>query len=450
MSKIYAAIDLGASSGRVIVSYLDEGIINSKEIHRFKNGAKEKNGRLCWDIDYVFENILLGLEKCKTQGYIPNHIGIDTWGVDFALVGKNGELVDDTVCYRDSRTDKTKDSLDDARLYAVSGIQKMAINTVYHLAALKQTTPEVLDSADCFMMIPDYLGYLLTGVKSSEYTNASTTGMLDAEKRDWSCEILGMIGLDKRLFLPLSMPSTSVGMLKSEIAERIGYNAEVVHVASHDTASAVIAYPKVGENSLYISSGTWSLLGTELDSPCITDESRSENFTNEGGYNGNIRFLKNIMGLWMIQSVKNELEVYSFEQLSDMAEKCGDTGIYVNVNDHSFLAPKSMIGAIKDYCKKDLTTEEILSVIYHNLARYYAETIKGMESVLSKKFDTVCIVGGGSRDKLLNALTEKYSGKKVLAGPVEATALGNVISQMIYAKEIGSVEEAREIIRKMI
>ena len=450
MGYTYAAVDLGASSGRLILARLENGVIKTQEIHRFEDKSSLKGVTLCWDIDYIYDNIIIALKKCASLGMIPDYLGIDSWGVDFALVDENGDLIGDLVSYRDKRTEGVSEKLDFNLLYSVSGIQKLSFNTVYQLVALSSCDADAKKRACKFMMVPDYLGYKLTGICECEYTNASTTALLDAEKREWSEALISLTGFDKKIFSKPVMPSTVLGSLKESVAREIGYNLTVVHVASHDTASAIMAMPYTDDDTVYISSGTWSLMGVEIDTPNLSENSREHNFTNEGGYLGKIRYLKNIMGLWMIQSVKRLLKDKSYEELADMARSCADVGIIIDVNKDRFLAPDNMIEEIKSECGRDLTNEEVLWVIYHSLAKYYAKTVAEIEEICGKCYNSICILGGGSRDELLNSLTEKYSGKKVVKGLMESTATGNVIAQMLYTKEFSSLDEARKTISEMI
>lgn len=419
-----------------------------EEVYRFQNGMIEKKGRKCWDHELLVSSIIAGMKKCAEIGKIPSFMGIDTWGVDFALLDKDGNLIGDTVGYRDSRTDGM-DSLVEAKidptdLYGRTGTQKQIYNTIYQLMAVKSKTPEELEAAEHLLFMPDYLNYRLAGVKHQEYTIATTSGMVNAESGAWDLEILQALDYPKKLFGTLSMPGESVGKLLPEIAEEIGYNLTVLHVPSHDTASAVLAVPSDREQFCYISSGTWSLLGTEKTDATVTDVAREYNFTNEGGYNKQYRFLKNIMGLWIIQSVKKEVGKYSFAELCDMARAVGETDLRIDVNDHSFLAPKSMIEAIRTYCKRpDLPLDELLCCVYHSLSESYAQAIGELTDCTGVSPDVLHIVGGGSRDDYLNELTAKACGIPVLTGPTEATAIGNLLCSLLANGEFSDVKDAR-------
>lgn len=451
MNKYYIAVDIGASSGRLIAGWLDGGKMKTEEMHRFDNGAVSKNGHLCWELDKLFCEIKAGLKKCADAGVIPETVGIDTWGVDYVLLDENGEIIGDTVAYRDSRTDgmveKAAKAVSQDEQYERTGIQPQVFNTVYQLMAAK----DELKKAKRLLFVPEYLNYLLTGVMMTEYTNATTSGLVNAETKDWDFDIIDRLGYPHEIFGKIHMPKTSVGRLKPEIEKEVGFSCDVILPCTHDTGSAVLAVPS-NDNALYISSGTWSLMGCESMTPELSQDSRKLGFTNEGGYGYRFRYLKNIMGLWMIQSVRRELnKKYSFDELCDMARQ-SDFNEIIDVNDKAFLAPDSMINAISDYCKMrgmriPQSIGDTVRCIYRSLAKCYAETVSGMEKKLGVSFGTVNIVGGGSKDCYLNELTAEYTGKPVTAGPTEATAIGNLLVQMIAAGEIKDLAEGREIIK---
>lgn len=447
--KRYLAIDIGASSGRHIVGWLENGVLNTEEVYRFTNGTSSKGGRLVWDTERLFAEVLQGLKTAHIKGYTPEYIGIDTWAVDYALLDKQDKLIGEVFAYRDSRTNKAADAVHRIisfdELYKRTGIQYQPFNTIYQLYADKLSGK--INEAESLLMLPDYLNFLLTGVKKQEYTNATSTGLVNAQTGNWDGNILDLLGLNKKLFGGLSQAGTEVGELKKEIQTAIGYNATVVLPATHDTASAVLAAP-LDEESPYISSGTWSLLGIEQSHAHTDEDSRKANYSNEGNINGAFRYQKNIMGLWMIQSVKRELGGnITFANLADMA-RCKDSKITVDVNDQRFLSPKNMTAEIKKSITSNLGTASIMRVIYDSLALSYANAIKELERNIGKTYTTLNIIGGGSRDNLLNELTAKATGKKVIAGPVEATAIGNLIMQMIGAGDVKDLSEARKIIKK--
>ena len=324
MEKYYLAVDIGASSGRHMLGHLENGKIVLEEIYRFGNGMKKQDGKLCWDLKLLFQEIVAGIKTCKEIGKIPVCMGIDTWAVDYVLLDEKDQILGDTYGYRDSRTEGMDEEvyaiIPEEKLYARTGIQKQIFNTIYQLMSVKKAHPEYLEQAKTFLMLPDYFHFLLTGEKRSEYTNATSTQLVDAKTNDWDTELIQMLGYNRDMFLPLSQPGTVVGNFCEEIANQVGFDCQVVLPATHDTGSAVMAVPCVEEDCLYISSGTWSLMGIESRKAICTEESRQHNFTNEGGYDYRYRYLKNIMGLWMIQSVRHELnDGYSFAELCQMA-----------------------------------------------------------------------------------------------------------------------------------
>lgn len=455
MSEYSLAVDIGASSGRLILGHIENGKMFTEEIHRFKNGIENMGGHFCWDIEHLFDEIIVGMKKCGDAGKIPRTIGIDTWAVDFVLVDGEGNPVGQAVSYRDGRTDGMDKVLSqyvsEQELYARTGIQKQLFNTIYQLTYLRERHPEQLDAADSILLIPDYLNFRLCGEKFTEYTNATTTQLVSPVTRNWDYDLINRIGLPERLFRDIRVPGTVIGELTEDIAEKVGFICKVVLPATHDTGSAVIAVPSLEPDILYISSGTWSLMGTENDSSDCTEECRAANFTNEGGYLYRYRFLKNIMGLWMIQSVKKELhDRFSFDDLCEAASKSAIASI-VDCNDSRFLKPESMMKAVVDACRESgqdvpQNPGDVTAVIYNSLARCYAETAAQLEELTGKKFAAVNIVGGGSGDPYLNRLTAIYSGRDVLAGPKEATAIGNLTVQFIALGELENLAAARECI----
>ena len=457
MSTYYLAVDIGASSGRHILGHLEDGKMVLEEIYRFDNGMSPKDGHLCWDADGLFGEIKAGLKRCAELGKIPVSMGVDTWGVDYVLLDKNGQRLGDAVGYRDKRTEgmdqKVYEVIPEEELYARTGIQKQIFNTVYQLMAVKEQQPELMEQAEQLLFLPDYFHYLLTGEAKTEYTEATTGQLVDPVTKDWDYEMLGKLGFKKDIFGPISLPWTVVGPCRKEVAEEVGFSCTVMQPATHDTACAVLAVPSTEEDVIYISSGTWSLMGTEILRADCRAESRKANFTNEGGVNYRFRFLKNIMGLWMIQSVRKELpQKYSYAELCRMAEEVSDFPAVIDVNDAGFLAPGSMIQAIQDYCRAHgqavpETPGEIATVIYQNLGRSYGETVREIEELTGKTYDKIHVVGGGSNADYLNELTARYTKKEVLAGPGEATAIGNVAVQMIAAGELKDIWDARSTIR---
>ena len=454
--KYWVAIDIGASGGRHILGYIKDGKMCTEEIYRFPNGLKEKKGKLCWDIDEIFEHILKGLAKCKEIDKIPESVGIDTWGVDFVLLDKEDRMIGDAVGYRDNRT-KGMDKevygiISEEELYKRTGIQKQIFNTIYQLMAVKKKIPELPENAERLLMIPEYLNYLLTGNCMSEYTNATTTQLVNCETGEWDFDIIRRLGYPEKIFGKLNMPGSEVGMFTDEIREMVGFNSKVVLAATHDTASAVMAVPADKEGAVYISSGTWSLMGTEILKADNSAESRLMNFTNEGGYDRRFRYLKNIMGLWMIQSVRKEIAPeMDFGDICEMAAKAEISSL-VDCNDLRFLAPVSMTEEIKLSCKESGQQvpegiAETANVIYNSLVESYIKCLKEIEERRGEKYSgEIYVVGGGSKAEYLNKLLAVKSGHTVKAGPSEATAIGNITALMIADGVIPDLSSARKII----
>ena len=455
MEKYYLAIDIGASSGRHMLASVADGKMQLEEIYRFPNGMDNVNGTLCWDVKRLFTEIKNGLKKCKELGKIPVSMGIDTWAVDYVLLDKDDRILGDTVGYRDSRTDgmdqKVYEVISQSALYERTGIQKQMFNTIYQLMAVKEQHPEYMEQAESLLMIPDYFQFLLTGAKKMEYTNATSTQLIDPKTNDWDYELIEMLGYNRKMFRPVSMPGTVVGNFTKEIQEEVGFDCKVVLPATHDTGSAVLSVPTNDDNAIYISSGTWSLMGIERKEADCSMASMQANFTNEGGYDHRFRFLKNIMGLWMIQSVKKEFEEdLSFAEICERASKETIDSI-VDCNDDCFLAPQSMIKAVQDFCRATgqtvpQTVGEIAAVIYNSLGKCYGDTVKEIEAITGNTYDTIYVVGGGANAGYLNELTAKYTGKNVSAGPTEATAIGNITVQMLHDGVFASLPEARTCI----
>ncbi len=453
--KYYLAIDIGASSGRHMLAHMEEGKIVLEEIHRFPNGMEPKGEELCWNMDQLFGEILVGMKKCKELNKIPVSVGIDTWGVDFVLLDGNDKVIGNTVGYRDKRTEgmdeKVYSIISQDKLYERTGIQKQIFNTIYQLMALKEKKQDDLAKAESLLLVPDYLHFLLSGEKRTEYTNATTTQLINPTTKQWDFELIEMLGYPKKIFKEISVPGTTLGMLKDEIVKEVGFNCQVTLPATHDTGSAVVAVPSWEEDTLYISSGTWSLMGIERKEPDCSLGSMKRNFTNEGGYQYRFRYLKNIMGLWMIQSVKKEFEEeLSYAEICERASK-ETIAALVDCNDERFLAPESMIKEVQKYCEETRqevpqTESQIASVIYNSLAVCYDKAAKELEEVNGNQYDAIHIVGGGANAAYLNELTAKYTGKKVFAGPVEATAIGNIAVQMLAEKELTDLKQARAVI----
>lgn len=447
--EYYLAIDIGASSGRHILGHLEGGRLHLEEIYRFENNIIKQDGTLCWDIDALFGEVKRGIARARELGKLPVSIAIDTWGVDYVLLDREGREIYPAVCYRDPRTEVSASEvaqiISQEELYSVTGIQKQSFNTIYQLYADNKSGK--LDRAAHFLMMPEYLSYKLTGKMKNEYTNATTTNLVNARTGTWDEGIISRLGLPRALFSELSLPGEVVGSFTEEVRRELGFDSAVVLCPSHDTASAVAACP-IDASSVYISSGTWSLIGTENTEPCLTGEALAANFTNEGGIEYRYRFLKNVMGMWLFQSLRRELnKKYTYDQMMEMA-RSSKFCRKIDPTDSAFLAPKSMIGAVRNALgEPELPLPDVLSSLYHSLADTYRRTVEEIESISGKAVQSIYIVGGGSKDKYLNALTEEYTGRSVRTGLMEATATGNLLSQIMRACGL-SLAEAREIVKR--
>lgn len=450
MANYYLAVDIGASSGRHVLGWLENNKLQLREIYRFDNGFEERDGKLVWDAERLFQKVVNGLRRCNTMGYVPSSVAVDTWGVDYVLLDDKMKELWPAHAYRDARGANAQAAVHriiaPEALYAATGIAQNDFNTIYQLWDDKQSGR--LDKAAHMLMLPEYLHWRLTGEMRREYTMATTTSLVNATTGDWDWEIIAALGYPKQLFAPLHKPGTLVGELRPEIAKEVGFNCNVVLPATHDTASAVAACPAQG-NALYISSGTWSLMGTELDKALCSKEARAHSFTNEGSASGKIRLLRGIMGLWMLQQIKREhaRELRRFEHVIALAQQSNFVGD-LDVRDAAFNTPPSMTDAVrKQLDMPDLSLGDVISAVYHSLARCYAETARDIETLTGCKYNTIHIIGGGSQDGHLNALTAHYSGKQIATGPVEATAMGNLLAQLIAGEEMEDFDNGRAFIR---
>ena len=463
MNKVYLAADFGGGSGRVIAGWLEDGQLKMEEVHRFGNRQVRLGDHVYWDFPALFEDMKAGLKKAAAKGYKVESIGVDTWGVDFGLIDRDGQLIGNPVCYRDARTagmvEEMFKTLNPTEHYATTGIQVMEINTLPQLLSIKGTAQ--LESAQHLLFMPDLFSYFLTGNATNEYCIASTSDLLDAKKREWSLETIKALGLPEHIFGKIVMPGTVRGTLRADIAEETGLGeVKVVAVGSHDTASAVAAVPAVeGDGTMaFLSSGTWSLLGVELPEPILTEEARKAEFTNEGGVGGRIRFLQNITGLWILQRLmaewKERGEEQSFGQLLPEAEKaCIDS--IIPVADAAFMNPASMEKAICEYCQQSgqqvpSTKGELTRCLLQSLATKYKEAISGVNNLLPEPLKRLHIIGGGSQNELLNQLTANALGVPVWAGPVEATAMGNILVQAMAAGEVADLAALRQVVRNSV
>ena len=454
------AIDLGASSGRGIVGGFDGERLTLRENHRFSNDPVITNGRMYWDILRIFHEIKQSIAKTVLDGDAIRSIGIDTWGVDYALLDEGGKMLSNPYHYRDARTEGIVSYVGrffaPSELYATTGIQTMNFNTVFQLAADLRDDPQMVENAQRMLNIPDLLNYFLTGNMANEYTILSTGALLDAEKRDYAKDIIAKAGIPQRLFGDIVAPGTSMGKLLAQVQSEVGKtDAEVLTVASHDTASAVIAVPTQEKEFLFISSGTWSLMGTELDAPKINAETEKYNFTNEGGVNNTIRFLKNIMGLWLIQESrrqwKREGKEYSCAELESLAKAAKPFRCFIDPDHPSFVSPGDLPARVREFCQKTgqyvpETVGEIVRCIYESLAMKYRYTAENISKLTGISPRVIHVVGGGTKDGFLSQMTADACGIPVCAGPEEATAIGNLLVQLMAAGGAKNLSDARAIV----
>ena len=454
------AIDLGASNGRGIIGSFDGKSISLEDIHRFENGAITVNGSMHWNILGLYQNILTALQNAKSAGHISS-MGIDTWGVDYGLLDKNGKLLGIPYSYRDSRTanavDNVRKKISDEEMYKLSGLQIMNINTLYQLCS----EPDyIINNAEIMLCIPDLLNYFLTGLKMTEHSIASTTQMLSPNSLSWNTELLDKLGLPRKLFTEVKPSGTILGPLSDSVLAATGINnMPVVMSASHDTASAVVATPALGEDFVFISCGTWSLMGVECDTPVLTDTSFAEQYSNEKGAFKKTLLLRNIMGLWLLQEVRRiwklEGKSYSYAELAQLAREADDISSVVDPDASCFVAPSNMVSAIAEYCAKTgqyipQTIGETVKCILQSLALKYRLTITNLERITGKTLPAINIIGGGVNNTLLCQMTADCTGLGVIAGPDEATAMGNLLTQAYALGEIGSLAEMREVVRNSV
>jgi rhamnulokinase len=453
LTRDYLAFDLGAQSGRAMLGRFRDGSLELQEVCRFPNEPVRQNGSIQWDILRIWLEMKRGIARVSDRRF--ESIGVDGWGVDYALIGERGDLLENPYHYRDARNDGMMDAVFERvsrdRIYAVTGIQFLQINTLFQLFAACRFTPQLVDAAHALVTIPDLLNYWLTGRLCSEYTNATTTQFVDATKRTWATKMIEEIGLPARLLATIVQPGTVVGALKPDVSSVLA-GTPVIAPACHDTASAVASVDAKG-NTAFISSGTWSLLGTELPAPIITTTARDLNFTNEGGVDGTIRFLKNITGLWLLQSCRQSWaaggEDHPYDELLTAA---ADPRLafqsLIDPDHHMFLNPDNMPATMREYCRQTgqvepSTPAAVTRAILESLAFKYRLVLESLERLTGVRIEVIRIVGGGSRHQLLNQLTADATGRSVVAGPVEATALGNIAMQMVATGAVGSIADAR-------
>ena len=459
MKKRVLAFDFGASSGRAIVGVFDGDKIELREVHRFSNDPVKINGTFYWDVQRLFFEIKQGILKAKEDGGFDS-IGIDTWGVDFGLLRKDGTLVENPVHYRDARNDGmvelAKKYMSHEEMYDITGIQFMDFNTIFQLLSLKENRPYILEEADKLLFMPDLLSYMLSGVKSTEYSIATTSQMVDLKTHDWSDKILDTFGIKKDLLTPIVPTGAVIGQLSDDICEELGVpKADIVSVASHDTQSAITAAPCENDDFAFISCGTWSLFGTEVKEPILNEASKKLNVTNEGGYDYTIAFLKNICGLWLIQESRRqwirEGKEYSYADLEKVALECEPFKCFIDPDAPEFAPMGNIPKRVQEYCEKTnqyvpQTVGEIMRCIYESLAMKYRYTFDGIKDCTGKDYDRIHVMGGGTKDKLLLSMTAQSCNVDVYGGPIEATALGNIAVQLMSSGAISDIKQARKII----
>jgi rhamnulokinase len=461
-TRTFLAIDLGAESGRGILGHFDGSKLSLKEAHRFPNGGVKTLDTLHWDVLHLWAHILKSVHSAGQQSTDLSGIGIDTWGVDFALLDRDGTLLGNPRHYRDPHTEAFPAAafatVPREEVFRQTGIQFMRFNSLYQLLALKQAGSSALDAAKHLLMIPDLFHYWFTGIKVNELTDASTSQMLDPHTRSWAFPLVAAFGLNPDLLGSIVQPGTVLGPLRASVAQETGVTpVPVIATATHDTAAAVAAVPAQGTGWAYISSGTWSLMGVELDAPRTGPEALAANFTNELGFGGTVRFLKNVMGLWLVQECRRAFEKagtsLTYEQIVREAGTADPFGPIVDPDDTSFILPPSMPQALADFCRKSgqKPPEGVGPTVrcaLESLALRYKWVLEKLEALTGQSLKVIHVVGGGCQNELLCQLTADCCGRPVVAGPVEATAAGNVLVQAVGTRLLGSLADGREVIRR--
>ena len=459
MTKRVLAFDFGASSGRAIIGCFDGDKITLEEVHRFSNDPVSVGGTVYWDVLRLFYEIKQGIVKAKIAGGFDS-IGIDTWGVDFGLIDSEGKLMENPVHYRDTRTaglvDESFKTMPKEKLYGITGIQFMELNTLFQLISLKKYRPWMLERADKMLFMPDLLAYMLTGRMCAEYSIATTSQLIDLETKSWSEEILDAFGIKKSLFAPLVKSGTVLGELSKEICEECGVApVPVISVCGHDTQSAITSVPCEDGNFAFLSSGTWSLFGTELDKPIVNETSMNINITNEGGFDGSTGFLKNIIGLWLIQESrrqwKREGEEYSYADLEKLALAAEPFKCFIDPDAPEFVPHGNIPERVREFCRKTgqfvpETVGEIMRCIYESLAMKYRLTFEKLRECTKRDYPVIHVIGGGTKDGLLCQMTANSCDRTVKAGPIEATVMGNVAVQLMSDGSVKNIGQARKII----
>jgi rhamnulokinase len=461
-AKKILAFDLGAESGRGVLGLLDGQQLRLEVVHRFPNGAVRTLDAFHWDVLRLHGEMLHTLRLCAAQHGGLDSLGVDTWGVDFALLGRDGTLLGNPRHYRDPHTEGVMDAafrrVPREEVFRQTGIQFMRFNTLFQLLALQRDRSPLLDAAQTLLFMPDLFHYFLTGIKVNEFTDASTSQMLDPATRQWAYGLVRAFGLPAQLLGTLVQPGTVLGPLRASVAAETGLNAApVIAPASHDTGSAIAAVPAAGTSWAYISSGTWSLMGVELPQPLVTDAARAANFTNEGGVGGTVRFLKNVMGLWLVQECRRAWEragqAYGYDELTRLAEAAPPFVSLVDPDDASFILPPSMPAALADFCRRTgqpapADPGATVRCALEGLALRYRWVLERLEGLTGRRLEVIHIIGGGSQNALLNQFTADACDRPVLAGPVEATAIGNVLVQALGLGVLGAPADAREVVRR--
>jgi rhamnulokinase len=453
------AIDLGASGGKAVLGIFTPHGISYKEVYRFSNDPVLLDGKLYWDFLRLFHEIKNCLRIAQMMGGFDS-IGVDTWGVDFGLLGRAGELLESPVHYRDRRTfgvmEEVFKLISPEELYKLTGIQRLDINTIFQLYSIKLKQPDLWQRIHEVVFLPDLINYFLTGVKKTEYTIASTSQLMNVRNKYWEREVLDKLGINENWFNEIILPGTIVGKLKSEICDEIGCSeVPVVAVASHDTASAVISVPTTEDHFVYLSIGTWSLLGTEIDEPLINDITEKYNFTNEGGAEGNCRLLKNIMGLWIVEELRREWatkgEDITFDRMVEMASEAKEFERFIDVDSPEFGKPGQMQGKIEEFCRRTgqtvpFTKGDILRCVFESLAMKYRIVLSRVEEITDNTYSSIYVMGGGAKNKLLCSMCANACRKDVITGLIDATAVGNALMQWIALKDIKNVNEGRKLL----
>ncbi len=465
-NRVYLAVDLGAESGRVMAGLWDGKKLKLEEVHRFPNGPVYLADTMRWDVIRLWHEIQHGLGlAARKYGKSIVSVGADTWGVDYVLLNRQGEMLGQPYHYRDSRTngimEKAFHKMPRAEMFARTGLQFMQFNTLFQLFALKQHAPKLLEMADCLLLMPDFIHWALCGSRVVEFTNGTTTQCMHAVKRNWATDLLKTFDLPVKMFPKVVAPGTALGVLRKSVAEKTGLGPiKVVAPPTNDTAAAVAGVPTANTgrpNWAYLSSGTWSLMGAEIAKASLTERTRELNMTNEGGMDGTYRLLKNIMGLWLIQQCKRSLEAsgkpFTYPQLEDMAGQAAPLRSLVDPNDPRFLSPADMPKAMQAFCRETKqpapkTEGELVRCANESLALKYRQVLAWLEELTGNRIEVIHIVGGGSKNKILNQFTADACQRPVLSGPVEATAMGNLLTQVRSSGELSSLAEMRQVVRQ--